>query len=98
VLVRPDQDRLLADQGDQLCRGSMTAFLVTGDEQVQRDALETAHQHRGAGLRAGGRDVLAAGEMTFARHESGWYVVEVTNHTDQRDSRTSGSAAVYSWS
>jgi hypothetical protein len=30
---------------------------------------------------AGGRDVLAAGEMTFAPAETGWYVAEVTNQS-----------------
>lgn len=30
---------------------------------------------------AGGRDVLAAGEMTFANAETGWRVTEVTNQS-----------------
>jgi hypothetical protein len=49
-------------------------FVVTLDGVLRLSARRSEHV-----ALAGGRDVLAAGEMTFAASTSGWRVVEVTN-------------------
>jgi hypothetical protein len=56
--------------------GEPVTFVVALD-----GALRLAHRRSEHVALAGGRDVLAAGEMTFAPAGSGWRVVEVTNQS-----------------
>ncbi|GAA2915557.1 hypothetical protein Acy02nite_84890 [Actinoplanes cyaneus] len=56
--------------------GEPLTFVVTLDGDLGLAPRRSEHV-----ALAGGRDVLAAGEMMFARDASGWHVLEVTNQS-----------------
>jgi hypothetical protein len=70
-----DLDRWLAAQSRSEV-GEPFTFVVTGDGSLRLAPRRSEHV-----ACAGGRDVLAAGEITFGRGAAGWVVREVSNQS-----------------
>lgn len=68
-------ERWLAGR-DQLDLAEPMTFVVALDGVLRLAPRRSEHV-----AVAGGQDVLAAGEMTFARAGTGWWVAEVTNQS-----------------